>query len=140
MAQSFSTDVEVRTTPDEAFAAITRPHVWWNPEIEGRSETAGDEFGFDMPGLHQTRLRVTEAIPGRRMVWHVLENHFSFVEDQEEWVGTDIVFDVASNAEGGVTITLTHVGLVPELECHNVCSGAWTDLVGTSLRNMLTSA
>ena len=48
-----------------------------------------------------------------------LENHFSFVDDQDEWVGTDVVFDIE---RGDHDTTVTHVGLVPELECYDVCS------------------
>lgn len=138
MSESFRTIIHVASTPKEAFAAISRPQEWWNPQIAEPSEAVGDEFGFDEPGLHRTRLRVVEAAPGRRIVWRVVENHFGFVEDQEEWVGTDIVFDIEPG-EHGVTVTLTHVGLVPEFECYSVCAGAWTYLLGSNIRQMLAT-
>jgi hypothetical protein len=136
MNQSFSTTIVVERTPEEVFAAIGRPQVWWNQLIHGSAEAVGDEFGFHMPGVHTTRMRVTEAVPGRRVVWHVLENQFSFVEDQGEWLGTDVVFDI-ERRDDEVAVVLTHIGLVPELECHEICSGAWTHHFNAGLRALL---
>ncbi|WP_129670203.1 SRPBCC domain-containing protein [Phytoactinopolyspora endophytica] len=137
MTESFTTTFTVERTPEEVSAAISKPQVWWNQLIEGKAETVGDEFGFDMPGVHRTRIRVAELAPGWRVVWHVLENHFSFVNDQDEWVGTDIVYDIAGS-EDGTTVTLTHVGLLPQHECYEVCSGAWAHHLNAGLRAMLT--
>jgi uncharacterized protein YndB with AHSA1/START domain len=138
MPDSFNTTFTVDRTPEEVFAAINAPQKWWNELIEGSADAVGDEFGFDMPGVHTTRMRVTEARPGQRVVWHVLENHFSFVEDQDEWLGTDVVFDITPAAQG-TTVSLTHVGLVPEFQCYEVCSGAWTHHINAGLRALLAS-
>lgn len=138
MTESFNTTVTVDRTPDEVFAAINKPQIWWNELIEGDSEAIGGEFGFDMPGLHRTRLRVTDANPGHRVVWHVLENHFGFVDDQDEWLGTDVVFDI-EREDSGTTVSLTHVGLMPEFECYEVCSTAWTHHLDAGLRALLST-
>lgn len=136
--RSFTTSITVDSAPEDVFAAINQPEVWWNELIEGSAHTAGDEFGFDMPGVHRTRMRVTEADRGRKVVWHVLENHFAFVEDQDEWLGTDIVFDIEPG-DSATSVTVTHVGLVPEFECYEVCSGAWTHHLNAGLRAMLVA-
>lgn len=138
MTESFTTTFTVDRTPEKVFAAINTPRIWWIELIEGSATAVGDEFGFDMPGVHRTRMRVTEAVPGRRVVWHVLDNHFSFVQDQDEWLGTDVVFDIKRVA-GRTNVSLTHVGLVPELECYEVCSGAWTHHLNAGLRALLTT-
>jgi hypothetical protein len=138
MDQSFSTTIVVQRTPEEVFAAIGRPQVWWNQLIHGSTEAVGDEFGFHMPGVHTTRMRVAEALAGRRVVWRVLENQFSFVQDQHEWLGTDVVFDIEQREEG-VAVVLTHVGLVPALECYEICSGAWTHHLDAGLRALLVT-
>jgi hypothetical protein len=138
MTHSFRTTIVVDRTPEDVVAAIGRPQVWWNQLIEGSTEAVGDEFGFHMPGVHTTRMRVTETDPGGRVVWHVLENHFSFVEDQEEWLGTDVVFDI-ERREHGVAVVLTHVGLVPGLECYEICSGAWSHHLSAGLRALLVT-
>ena len=138
MTDSFKSTFTVDRTPAEVFAAINTPQTWWNELIEGSAAAVNHEFGFDMPGVHRTRIRVTEAVPGQRVVWRVLENNFSFVEDQDEWLGTDVVFDIEPG-EAGTTVNLTHVGLVPQFECYEVCSGAWTHHLNAGLRALLTT-
>jgi hypothetical protein len=71
-------------------------------------------------------------------VWHVTDAELTFVKDKKEWIGTDIVFEIAR--KGGTTeLLFTHVGLVPAFECYGGCSGAWGTLVGTNLRNLITT-
>ncbi|WP_431981917.1 SRPBCC family protein [Streptomyces qinglanensis] len=139
MSQSFNTTFAVNKTPQQIVDAIARPEIWWNELIEGSAAATGDEFGFHMPGVHTTKIRVTESTPGKRVVWHVLDNHFSFVDDQDEWLGTDVVFDIEPGAGEETTVRVTHVGLVPEFECYEVCSGAWTHHLNAGLRALLTT-
>jgi uncharacterized protein YndB with AHSA1/START domain len=135
-AQNYTTSFTVHASADEVFEAITRPQAWWTEMIEGGTARAGDEFGFDNPGLHRTRIRLTEVDPSRKMVWHVVENHFGFVQDQSEWVGSDIVFEL-DGGSGETAVRVTHVGLVPELECYDVCSAAWKHHLAHGLRSLV---
>jgi uncharacterized protein YndB with AHSA1/START domain len=131
----FATSVTIGRPSAEVFAAIRDARSWWNDSIDGPTADAGDEFGFEIPGLHRTRMRVTDVVPNQRIAWLVVDNFFAFVEDQSEWIGDRIVFDVAS--EGDRTkVTFTQHGLVPELECYDVCSNAWVFFVQDSLRQL----
>ena len=59
--------------------------------------------------------KVTESVPGKRVVWRVLDAHLSFVNDKSEWKGTDIVSELSQ--KGGKTeVRFTHQGLAPEFE------------------------
>lgn len=135
MSTSFSTTTTVAGSPAEVFAAVLNTSAWWNTAIEGRTTHVGDEFGFEVAGLHRTRIRVTEATPSRRLEWLVVENNFGFVTDQSEWVGDRMVFDFEP-VEAGTKVTFTQHGLVPELECFDVCSNAWGFFIGASLRQL----
>lgn len=77
--------------------------------------------------VHRCTLRVTELVPGRKVAWLVLDNHFNFIEDQAEWKDTRVVFEI-SDKDGGAEIQFTHLGLVPRYECYDVCSNAWSVL------------
>jgi hypothetical protein len=48
-----------------------------------------------------------------------LDNHINFVEDQSEWKGTRITFEVLGNR-----IPLQPPGLGAGIECFDVCSNA----------------
>jgi uncharacterized protein YndB with AHSA1/START domain len=137
MTESYQKEFTVDRSPDQVFNAICAPQIWWNALIHGSAGVVGDEFGFAMEGVHSTRMRVAEATPGTKVVWTVLENHFSFVDDQDEWLGTDVVFELTPR-DLGTVVTVTHVGLVPGLECYEVCSGAWSHHLDVGLRAMLT--
>ena len=63
----------------------------------------GDEFTHWVPGIHYARIRVTELLPGKRVVWHVLDNYMSFIDDQSEWKGTEIRFEL-SEKDGGTEV------------------------------------
>lgn len=129
----FSTSTTVASSSADVFAAILDTQGWWNAAIEGPTAQVGDEFGFEVKGLHRTRIRVTEATPNQRVEWLVVENEFTFTTDQSEWVGDRMVFQLQPTPDG-TKITFTQYGLMPEQECYDVCSNAWNFFVGESLR------
>ena len=135
-AQSYSTTVSVDAPPDAVFAAVNDVRSWWSDDVEGGTEHVGDEFTFRVEGIHLSRIRVTEQVPGQVVAWRVLENHMGFVEDQTEWVGTDIRFELAAR-DGGTDIRFSHVGLLPGFECYDVCSDAWAFYLHDSLPSLL---
>ena len=47
-------------------------------EIEGGTEKLNDEFNYHYKDVHKCKMKITEFIPGKKVVWHVLDNHFSF--------------------------------------------------------------
>ncbi len=136
--QDFTTTITVDQTPDEAFAAITDPRGWWSSEITGDTRAVGDEFIFDVPSVHWSRIRVTEAIPGRKVRWYVVDASLEFTDDKTEWKDTEIVFEI-SETGGGTEIRFTHVGLVPAYECYDICSNAWGSYIRGSLRSLIST-
>ncbi|MBI4923892.1 MAG: SRPBCC domain-containing protein [Devosia nanyangense] len=141
-ARNFTTSFVVDQTPDEVFAAITNVRGWWSEEIDGRTDVLGAEFDYHFREVHRCRIKVTELVPGQRVAWRVLENHFSFTKDTSEWTGTDIVFDIAEHGgkDGGKTeLRFTHIGLVPEYECYEVCANGWGTYIDLSLRSLITT-
>jgi len=136
--QDFTTSFTVDQTPEEAFAAITNPRGWWSEAIEGSTDKLDDEFTYRNEDVHHCKMRLTEVIPGKKVVWFVLDNYFNFTEDKSEWKGTEITFEVSE--KGNQTeIRFTHLGLVPEYECFDVCSNAWGSYINGSLRSLITT-
>ena len=136
--QNFTTAFTVDQTPEEAFAAINNVRGWWSGEIEGSTDKLGDVFTYRYEDVHYSKQKITEFIPGKKVVWHVLDSNFNFTKDKTEWKGTNITFDISK--KGNKTeVRFTHVGLVPEYECFNVCSNAWGSYIKGSLRNLITT-
>ena len=141
--QSYTTTVTVDRAPDEVFHAINDVRGWWSEEVEGRTDQVGSQFtyrGHDEANTveHLATIRVEQLVPGRRIVWRVLDNHFSFTDDQTEWKDTEIRFDI-SEKDGATEVRFTHAGLVPSYECFDVCSNAWGFYIGDSLPNLITT-
>lgn len=132
----FSRTFVVNQSADAVMAAICDARAWWADNIVGRAERAGDRFRHQVLDLHRCDIEVTEIVPRRKVAWTVLDNYFSFTKDTSEWKGTDIVFELAGAGERKTQVTFTHVGLVPEYECYDICRDGWTTYL-ESLRQLI---
>lgn len=132
----FSTALSVDQSPNEVFDAINNPRRWWSEEIDGRTDKLNDEFIYHYKDIHYCKIKLTELVPGEKVVWLVLDNYFKFTEDKNEWIGTKVVFDISRNGNK-TEIRFTHEGLVPQYECYEICREAWTDYITGSLRNLI---
>jgi hypothetical protein len=137
MNQYYSTSFTVEQSPNEVFEAFNNVRGWWSEEIDGDTDKIG-EFKYHYKDVHLCTIKIIELVPGKKVVWHIVDNYFSFVEDKSEWKDTDIVFEIAKNGDK-TEIRFTHVGLVPQYECYSVCSDAWGTYINGSLSNLITT-
>lgn len=136
---SYSTSFTVGNSPTEVLAAISDPRAWWMADLRGATTEVGDEFSFEVPGVHYAKFRVTDLVPGRLVVWTVIDGQIRFVADPEEWNGTQVRFELSPVAGGGTEVLFTHVGLRPDHECYDACTGGWNLYAGGSLRSFITT-
>lgn len=135
--KSFTTKFTVDQTPEDAFAAINNVRGWWSGNIEGSTDKLGDEWTYRYEDVHYSKQRITELVPGKKVVWLVMDSYLNFVKDATEWNGSKITFDIARKA-GKTEVRFTHVGLIPEYECYDDCSNAWGSYINGSLRKLIT--
>jgi hypothetical protein len=134
----YTTAILVDQTPEEAFAAINNVRGWWSGEVKGNTDKPGGEFTYRVPDMHFSRQKITEFVPGKKVVWHVSDASLSFVKDKDEWKGTDIVFDISK--KGNKTeVRFMHKGLVPSFECYDDCSTGWGMLIDRNLRELIAT-
>lgn len=137
-SQDLTFSFTVERTPDEVFAAIGQVCDWWPGEIRGETGRLGGEFIYRYKEMHQSTQKITEWVPGERVVWHVTDSHLSFLKDKDEWTGTDIVFEI-SRKGAKTELKFTHMGLRPEVECYAACSEGWGYIIKESLPAFITS-
>jgi len=136
--QDFSTTILVDQTPAEVFKAINNPRAWWSEDIAGNTDKLNDEWTYHFGDNHRSKMKTTEMVQDKKVVWLVEENYFKFTKDPNEWTGNQIVFEISR--EGNKTkMVFTQVGLVPAYECYNVCRDAWTGFIQKSLQSLITT-
>lgn len=136
--QNFTSTILVDKNPEEVFNAINNVRSWWSGEISGDTDEPGAEFTYHVPDVHFSKQKITKFIPGKKIIWHVVEASLDYVKHKNEWKGTDIVFEI--NRKGNKTeVLFTHIGLLPRFECFNACSDAWGILIKGNLQRLITT-
>jgi hypothetical protein len=135
----FTATLLVDETPEEAFNAIINVRGWWTgePGVEGNTEKLNDEFTYRYKDIHYSKQKVTELIPGKKVVWLITDSKLNFTKVKDEWTGTKIIFDI-SGKDNKTQVRFTHIGLSPDIECYHDCSNAWSSYINSSLRNFIT--
>jgi len=136
--QDFTTAILVDQTPEAAFNAINNVRGWWSEEIEGSTDELNAEFSYHYEDVHRCKMKITELVPNKKVVWLVLENYFKFTKDENEWTGNHIIFEITEQ-HGKTQIRMTQVGLVPQYECFNICRDAWSTYIQKSMLSLITT-
>jgi hypothetical protein len=136
--KNYTTSLIVDQSPFEVFNAVNNVRGWWSENITGNTAYLNDEFIYQYKDVHVCKMKIMESVPGKKVVWQVLENQFNFTKSKEEWKGNTIVFEI-SETEGKTRLSFTQIGLVPEYECYAVCQDAWTSYIQGSLKNLIAT-
>lgn len=141
--ENFTTTLLVNQSPKEVFNAIIDVGGWWSglysEEIKGNTDKLTEEFTFRAGGgAHYSKQKLIEIIPGKKIVWLITDSKLTFLEDESEWTGTKISFEIFKQ-DNKTKIVFTHLGLVPKIECFDSCSNAWTQYIQERLLSLITT-
>ena len=134
--KNYHNSITAAVTPAQAFAGIANVGAWWAKSFKGRAMNPGDKFTVQF-GETKVDFEITEAIPEKRVVWHVTDCYLPWLNNKTEWTGTSVEWDISSNA-GATQIDMTHIGLFPGVECYEDCKTGWNGHITGSLHNLLT--
>jgi hypothetical protein len=126
----------VKHVVKEVFDCICRVKDWWAIDIDGDSDKLNDVFTIHFGDTYVT-FKITEMIANNKIVWHVTDCFLPWLNDKTEWTNTEVVYDITESIDG-VTISMTHVGLIPGIECYDGCKKGWDFYAGESLRKLIT--
>lgn len=135
--RSYSTEILISATPESVYNAITKDIDKWWTELSNQALQVGDQLIVRFEKTTSWVMTVSEAFPNRSLVWKIAEaNHdLEGISTKDEWKGTTIKWNIEGN-ETGSNITFIHEGLVPALECYEICEAGWGYFLG-SLKNYL---
>ena len=124
----------IAADPATVYAALTTPiglRGWWSQDCDVATEVGGAlQFRF---GRNYKDMRIERLEPGREVRWLCTGAHMAASEltRKDEWVGTQIVFRLMPQGAGRTRLDFEHVGLVPNLECYDLCSNGWQYFLGS---------
>lgn len=134
--KDYSAAITANITAQEAAERISRVVDWWTAGFTGASQKVGDAFTVRF-GETFVDFAVAEWIPAKRIVWLVTDCNLPFVKDKKEWKGTRVIFEMSSDGPA-TTVTMTHAGLVPSVECYETCRNGWNFYITESLQKLLS--
>jgi hypothetical protein len=121
--KNYHKSIVVNASKKEALKKISEV-VWWKEDFTGSAEKMGDTFTVPFGEPSFVDFVVSGFIPDERVAWKVTDCFLPWFQNKKEWNDTEVVFDLSE--EGGKTkIDFTHIGLVPEAECYEVCEEGW---------------
>jgi hypothetical protein len=137
MAQKdYTATISANITPKEALVKISSVSDWWTRSFKGQAQKPGDTFTVRF-GETFVDFKVIEVISEKKVVWQVSACNLHWIKNKTEWTNTQVVRDV-SPEDRATRVRMTHVGLVPEVECYDSCKKGWNFYVGESLLKLLT--
>lgn len=134
---SLSITITVPKPAEEVYSAINNVRGWWSAGANGRTSNLHDEFLIDFK-RHWWTFKIIETIPGQKVVWKCTGSYMPWNEDQHEWSGTTVQFDILEQ-DDQTELTFTHKGLVPQCACFEGCLKGWTGYIQISLLNLLNN-
>ncbi len=132
-------EITVSSTPADAYRALTFDFdKWWTPGSIPVSRV-GDVVTFRF-GETFWRMRVVDLDPERYVELECVEAHH--VDDRSpesirrEWEGTRLKWTI-EQTDAKVKITFVHEGLVPSLDCYEICELGWDHYFVKGLKHYL---
>lgn len=136
--ENYQTTISVNAAAKEAFEAINNICGWWSTDFEGSANKQDDVFTVRFGDTFIT-MRIVEMTPNSKVVWEVIDSWKHWMKNNHtEWIGTKVSFDI-SEKEKKTEVHFTHIGLVPVLDCYDVCSDAWSGYITGSLQNLINT-
>lgn len=128
MGDDYCATIHTAASPDAARAAIFDDMTgWWSPHVEKTDTGATIRFGDSHATFEFSQRDGT-------YVWTCTDANMIIdgIADSTEWHGTTLIWQILPEGDGS-RITLSHIGLTPALDCHNVCTNGWARYFETSL-------
>jgi hypothetical protein len=127
MKQDFAYNFVVSASAKETMERISQVNLWWAKNFKGETAKLNDEFSVYFGGPEDTfvNFKISEVIPGKKVVWLVTDCNLHWIKDKKEWKNTEVIWTVTETG-GKTQVNFVHKGLTPESECYESCEPGWT--------------
>ena len=128
--KNYHKTISVNSPAEEAMKKIGQVNRWWIKDFSGTVEKLNDKFTVPFGDPSFVDFVVSEFVPGKKMAWKVIDCYLPWFEDKKEWNNTEVVFQL-SKENSKTIIDFIHIGLVPGIECYDVCEKGWNGHIDT---------
>ena len=135
--QDYQKTFTTETNAKKAFENIVNVGGWWTNSFKGSAKNVNDEFSVNF-GATWVKFKVVESIPYKKLTWLVTSCHLDWIKNKTEWDGTKIVWNI-SEENNKTKVEMTHVGLIPGVECYSNCESGWNQYTGESLPQLIAT-
>lgn len=139
ISSSYRDSMVVKATPEQVFDALTSGIAqWWTEYFTGSAVKQNDQFTVCFGKTFKTFV-VEEFVANKKIAWKCIDALIdsSRITNKTEWKGTSVIWQITPGNEEA-TITITHLGLIPEFECYDFCEKGWQYFT-SSLCSFLTT-
>jgi hypothetical protein len=132
--KNYRRTIMINASAKDAMKKISQINLWWRKDFSDTTAKLNDKFTVPFGKLNGeisfVDFVISEFVPNKKMVWKVTDCYLPWFKDKKEWNNTQVVFKISSE-NNKTKIDFTHVGLVPEVECYDVCEKGWNGHIGT---------
>jgi len=137
--QSYCKQITTSASPLTVFQAVTiNFDKWWTPGSQPVINI-GDQVTFQFEPTYWV-MQATKLEPNELVEYECIESrhYHEGLPDSilEEWKGTKLRWNI-ERAKGITTVKFIHEGLIPSLDCYDICEGGWDYFFVESLKKYL---
>jgi hypothetical protein len=135
--KNYRRTIMINASAKDAMKKISQINLWWRKDFSDTTAKLNDKFTVPFGKLNGeisfVDFVISEFVPDKKMVWKVTDCYLPWFKDKKEWNNTQVVFEISSE-NNKTKIDFTHVGLIPEVECYDVCEKGWNGHIGTLVK------
>jgi len=137
--KNYHKTIMVNASAKEAMKKISQINLWWRKDFSDTAEKLNDKFTVPFVEPSFVDFVISEFVPDKKVVWKVTDCYLPWFNDKKEWNNTEVVFKLSDEkarpddpvGRGKIKIDFTHIGLVSEVECYDVCEKGWNGHINT---------
>ena len=124
----------INADPSAVYAAISTQEglrAWWTATCTADTHVGGTAH-FDFGRMHKD-MSIEQLDANRGVRWFCTNVQVDSGSKSQitEWIGTEIAFRLTPTIDGKTRLDFEHIGLVPALECYDLCSSCWTHFLAS---------
>ena len=136
---NYTASITSAASTEETYKAITENMSDWWTSMSAKFVKVGDQAKTDFGVESYWVFEAKTLSPNVLIELKCVDSHMigDFVDDPQEWCTTTLRFDIEKEDTGDSKVTLTHVGLTPEMQCWEVCKKGRDHYILGSLKDYL---